>query len=228
MNSNYLVNSEESTTFLDMAGSETGCRAFLGDATLFPTVGNSITKANIELRDSVAKIAALVKDPTRNEYQRHGAAREIASRVIETLEKSADTIGKEAAHLMEQGQRFADIHFAPKANSDGLYGEIRSWIKEQAKIPEGISNIRTQMMKNEELAAVVWHSPNFLLNIPSSVHDTLRYEGLNKHHPDVYSDISKGMVMSDMQSKYQKVIFNVKRFYYNPALADKAALRVEV
>ena len=211
-----------------MVGSETGCRAFLGDATLFPTVGNSITRANIDLRDSVAKIAALTTDPTRNEYQRHGAAKEIAGRVIETLEKSAGTIGKEATHLMEQGERFANIHFAPRANSDGLYGEIRAWIKEQAKIPEGISNVRKEMMNNEEVAAVVWHSPNFLLNIAGTVHDSLKYEGLDKHHPEVYSDISRGLVMAEMVKKYEKVIHNVKRFYYNPALADKAALRVEV
>lgn len=228
MDVNYLVQSDEASSFLNMAGSETGARAFLGDATQHPTVGNSVTQANIALHESIEKIRKLTTDPTRNEYQKHGAAKEIAVKVIETLEKSSAAIAKESTHLMQQAGVYADIHFSPKANTDGLYTEIRSWIKEQVKIEGGINNIRTQMMKNEDLAAVVWHSPNFLLNIPANIHDTLKYEGLNKFHPDVYADMSRGILMSDMQAKYAKVIHNVKRFYYNPALADKAALRVEV
>ncbi len=91
-----------------------------------------------------------------------------------------------------------------------------------------MANIRKQLERSEDVAAVIWHSPDFLLNIVPEVSETLKYEALQRHHPEVYADLANGLTLGELPKKYQSAIRDVRRFFYNPALADKIALRVEI
>lgn len=224
----YLVNTEDSQRFLGMASTETGSRALLGDAEAFPAAGAHMTKAQIELRNAVSKVAALANDPTRTPVQQHAAARELANRTIETLQSSANGIARQSEMMIENAQARANSSFAPRPGHDALNSEIRRWIAEQAKTPEGLMNIRKQMERSEDVAAVIWHSPDFLLNINSDVCETLKYEALQQHYPDIYSDFVAGHMLRDMPKKYQSVIRNVGRFFFNAALAEQVSRRVEI
>jgi len=224
----YLINSEDSQRFLGMASTETGSSALLGDAEAFPVAGPYMTKAQIELRNAVGKIAALANDPTRTDVQRHAAARELANRTIETLQSSANSIAQQSKMLVANAQERANSNFAPRPGHDALNSEIRRWIAEQAKTPEGLINIRKQMERSEDVAAVIWHSPDFLLNINSDVCETLKYEALQRHYPEIYADLATGHLLNDMPKKYQSVIRNVGRFFFNPSLAEQVSRRVEI
>lgn len=225
---NYLVNTDDSQRFLSMASTEAGSRALLGDAEAFPTAAPYMTKAQIEIRAAITKIAALAKDPTRTDVQRHAAARELANRTVETLESAANNIAQQAERMTQGAQAQADSNFAPNIARGQLDSEIRNWIREQAKSPEGMANIKKQAMSNSDVAAVVWHSPDFLLNITPSVSGELRFEVLAKHYPNTYADLSNGVMLGELPKKYANAVRDVRRFFYNPALAEKIALRVEV
>jgi len=61
----FLVNTEGASSFMELATTETGGKAFLGDAEQYDSqVGPDITAAHITLRDAANKVAALVEDPT--------------------------------------------------------------------------------------------------------------------------------------------------------------------
>ena len=58
----FLVNTEGASSFMELATTETGGKAFLGDAEQFDSqVGPDITAAHITLRDAANKVAALVE-----------------------------------------------------------------------------------------------------------------------------------------------------------------------
>ena len=84
-----LVQTEAASSFLSLAATETGRKAFLGDPEKFDSsIGPDLTNAHIALRDGVATVAALLNDATRNDVQRHEVAGVVAGSTVEALQKA--------------------------------------------------------------------------------------------------------------------------------------------
>lgn len=226
--SRFLVNTEGANSFMELAMTETGGKAFLGDAEQHDSqVGPDITAAHIALRQSASKVAALVEDPTRTEVQKHEAARQLADRAVTQLTKTKAAIEARAESLWATGVTQAELHFSPKADRGSLDSEIRTYLREQASKDDGMSKIR-EAMKDKNVAAVVYHSPSFLLNMNEANHTKLRFEVVERHVPDVYKMMTDSVALRELPAKYDKAISSVRKSFYNSALAEKAKLRVEV
>ena len=122
-----LVQTEAASSFLSLAGTETGRKAFLGDPEKFDSeVGPDILNAQIALRDGVETIARLLKDETRNEVQRHEVAGVVAGRTVEALQKAKAAIESRAKVLFSDGAAQAERECTPRTSHASLEPKNRS------------------------------------------------------------------------------------------------------
>ncbi|HAI93471.1 MAG TPA: hypothetical protein DCM36_01690 [Xanthomonadaceae bacterium] len=225
----YLVKDPAATSFLDTAQIDTGLSAMLGDPkALDASVAPDVQSAHITLREAAKKIAALVGDPTRTEVQKHHAAKQLADKVTNHLEKSKAAIEQQAEKLKASSLAQADLHLGPRSESGVLHSEIRSWVREQAKTPEGLLQVKQAMADNDDVAAVLWHSPSFLVGLAPSVHEGLRLEALQSRKPDLYANLSNSVGLAKLAGKYEAAIRKVAPSFYTPSLAEQASKRVEI
>jgi hypothetical protein len=229
--SKYLVQGPQSTDFLDLAQTESGARAFLGDSRTDATIGPDILGAQIALRDATKKVAALVNDPTRTEVNKHIAAKKLADSAVEKLTKTKAVIENRAKHLEKTSLAAADEAFGPKPERAALHAEMRGWVREtlQRKGGEGIGIIRDAMKGSRDLADIMYHSPPFLLGgLPEDVHDELRAEVMAAHKPELHASLSTSLALTKLAGQYDTTIRKVRTSFYNPTMADQAKKRVEI
>lgn len=225
----YLVNGPHAVDFLETALTETGTRAMLGDPKIEAMVGVDIVNAHIALREGTKKVVGLVNDPTRTDVSKHAVAKKLADSVIEKLARTRSVIENRANHLESEGFRMADIELGPKPERAALDSEIRGWIRETlSKGGDGIGVVRETMKQNESVAAILWHSPRFLLGLPEDVYGTLRYDALETHRPSIYASLTTSYDLKELLGKYDKTIRKVQSSFYNQEMANAAAKRVEV
>ena len=226
--STYLVESPQAESFMELASTNTGSAAFLGDPEQFESgVGPDIANAGIALRDNVAKVAALKNDLTRTEVQKHEAAAVLAECTVQALEKAKAAIESRANELWNSAIAQSEIVFAPKSDRGTLDSEIRQYLREQAGKPDGMMKIR-EAMKDKNVAGVVMHSPSFLLDMNPLNHQTLKFEIMEQHLPDAYKKQTDSVALRNLPAKYDKAINSVRTSFYNPALAAKASTRVQL
>ncbi|GAO01826.1 hypothetical protein [Anaeromyxobacter sp. PSR-1] len=225
----YLVGSPDAEHFIDLAVLESGTKAMLGDPTkIGSAVGPEIVHAHMALREGARKVAALVADPTRTDVAKHEAAKKVAGEVTDKLRKAKSAIEARANQLRADALRAAECEFGPKPDRAGLHTEVRTWLREQARQPDGLETIRKAMAENDDLASVVYHSPTFLTGLPKSTHETLRLDALEARRPAIYGMISAAHDLDELAPKYDKAISKVTLFFYNPEMANQANKRVEV
>lgn len=224
-----LVQTPQAAEFMQMASIEAGRRALLGDTEKFDSsVGPDITMAQIMLRDGVDTIGRIIQDPTRNEIQKHEAAGIVAGRTVEALEKAKAKIENRAELLYSDGVAQAEREFTPRTSHAALESEIRSYIREQAKQTDGPSKIRAAMLESKDVAAVIYHSPGFLVGINPETHSKLRFEATERWVPDAYKRMTDSIALRELAPKFEKAIGSVRNSFYNSALAAKAKLRVQL
>lgn len=225
----YLVGSPEAEQFIDLAMIDSGLKAMLGDQEkVDKAVGPEIVNAHIALREGAKKVVGLAQDPTRTDVARHHAAKKVATATVERLTKTKAAIEQRANQLRDEGAREADEALGPKSELAGLHSEIRTWLREQTKTPEGLGTIKKAMAESDDLAAVLWHSPSFLLGVSKSTHEKLRIDALEARRPITYAKIAASIDLMELAGSYDKAIGKVERAFYNPHTAEQATKRVEV
>lgn len=225
----YLVNSPDAINFLDSAQLDSGLSAMLGDPKAIDAhVAPDVQSAHIVLKEAAKKIAALVDDPTRTPTAKHDAAKQLAQKVTTHLEKSKAALEAHAEKLKASALAQADLHLGPRSESGVLHSEIRSWVREQAKTPEGLLQVKKAMGDNDDVAAVLWHSPSFLVGLAPSVHEGLRLEALQSRKPELYANLSNSVGLAKLAGKYEAAIRKVAPSFYTPSLAEQASKRVEI
>ncbi|MWV11153.1 hypothetical protein F3I62_03500 [Pseudomonas sp. R-28-1W-6] len=225
----YLVSSPEAIQFLDLAHLDSGLSAMLGDPSAIDAhVGPDVQSSRMVLKDAAKKVAALVKDPTRTDVQKHAAAKQLADKVMNHLERSKAALETQSEKLKSVALSQADFHLGPRSERHGLQSEIRGWVREQAKSTKGMEAIRQAMQDNDDVAAVLWHSPSFLVGLVPSVHESLRIDALQSRRPDLYADLSNSVGLAKLADKYAKAIRKVSVSFYNPEMAAQASKRVEI
>ena len=224
-----LVHTEAASSFLQLAGTDAGRAAFLGDESQLDSgVGSNIVKAKIALRDSAQKVSALVIDPTRTEVAKHEAAQQLAARTIATLTETKAAIESRAETLYDDGVAQAEREFAPRASHSSLESEIRGWIREQASKADGMPKIRAAMLESKDVATVIFHSPGFLVGISNETHIKMRFDATERWLPDAYKRMTDSIALRELAPKYDKAINSVRSSFYNGAIAAQASKRVEI
>jgi hypothetical protein len=224
-----LVNSPDAVNFLEMARIDSGLNAMLGDPEVFDVgVKPDLVASHIALRDGAKKVSALVGDPTRSEPQKHEAAKKVADSVVDRLTKAKAAIVEQSKRLNSDGLSAADSALGPRSDRGHLHSEIRTWVREQARSSEGLNVIREAMEGSDDLAAVLWHSPRFLLGLPENTADILRFEALESRRPELYAKLSASANLEKLAGRYDAAILKVRTSFYNPEQAKAASKRVEV
>jgi hypothetical protein len=226
---NYLVNDPAAVDFLDLANVPSGLNAHLGDPdNTDPMLGADIKGAQIELQYAVKKLQGLTVDPTRTEVDRHIAAKKLATKVIDRLAATKTAIEARAKELESSSLREADSVLGPRADKAGLHSEIRDYLIEVNRKSDGLEKTRAALAESPEVAAVLWHSPRFLTGLPGESHDLMRIEALKSARPDLHTNLSNAIGLTNLAAKYKTAIGKVSRSFYNEQMASQAKRRVEV
>ena len=225
----YLVNSPESASFMELMNTETGRKVLLGDKGKFhKSALNAIGYAHNALADAIPKVVALASDPTRTTVDQHHAARQIAGKVATVLVQSQKSLEAASRDLAEEGNRIVADTFELDANRQTIHSEIRGWIREQAKHPDGIIKIREAAKTNSEVVTVLFGSPYFLLDLSEDTRGNIVLDGFKRFAPTGWTKIEQSRELAELAVKYPEAINKVHLYFYNPTIADQASRRVEV
>lgn len=225
-----LVQTPQAAEFMQMASIEAGGRALLGDTEKFDSsVGPDITMAQIMLRDGVDTIGRIIQDPTRNnEVLKHEAAGIVAGRTIEALEKAKAKIESRANYLLMAGQEDAQATFRLDPARRFVHEHILAHMTNLASKPDGTAKLRQIIEEDGEAAAVFANTKPYLLNMNADNHRNLQFKVIERHAPDAWAKMQAGVALTDLAPRFDKAISGVRNSFYNPALAAKAKLRVQL
>lgn len=226
-----LVHSPEALAFMGRAGIKTGRKVMLGDPQRYDGRAlNPINEAHAALEQGLKKIAELAKDETRrhNPVLQHEAAKQVADRVVATLERSQASLAHLAATISSEYDAAIAEGFALRSSRDTIHAETRAFIKETAKRENGLTEIRSIIGKDREAAAVIFHSPAWLMGLADDAHYGLMGEALKHHLPRAGMMLAQSQDLAELAAKYRVAISGVRRSFYTTAIADKSRTRVEV
>lgn len=229
--SQYLVNTPHAVSFMELALTDTGTKAFIADETKFDSsVGPLIASTRIALRQGAEKCAALAGDPTRTEVAKHHAAQQVGQAVCATLEKAAETVARRADELIRVGTEEANRGFAIDASRAALDAEIRAYVKDQLKRPDGLGivKVRELLQSNFNVANAIYNAESFLLGLEPTLHTDWRVKAIESHFPAAYEKVNSGADLQTLPPKFNKAIGSVRSTFFNAALAAQASRRVQV
>lgn len=226
----FLVNNDHASSFLTLASTEAGRRAFLGDHEKIGDTQASVAVLNsqIALRDALSTIEALTRDETRSLPQRHEAAARLAERVITQLTEAKETFGSRADALWERGTDEATAFFAPNLSRSFLDAQVIGFVKEQATKPDGILKVGELVRTNKNVAAVVFNTDDFLLGINGDTHSKMKFDAVESHAPNSYVKMTASLALRELPPRYDKAINAVRTSFYSPNEAAKTATRVNI
>lgn len=217
--------------WLELAGTVTGSVALLGgdpDKYSDAEASAALLNAQIAVRDGIGTIERLAKDPTRTDPQRHEAGGKVSGKTLETLARSKATIESRITALHAAGAEEADRAFAPNLSRSHLDAQIMQFIREQAKLPEGVVKLHELVKTNRNVAAVVYQSEGFLLGLADQTHTTMRFDAIEAHVPTAYKKMVDSVAMHELPGKLADAMAKVKSSFHNAAIAAQTALRVDV
>jgi len=224
----YLVQSPQAEKFLTLATTDAGRRSQLGDAKKYPRVSQQITDAHETLRKGVERVTALPQDRTRTDVARHAAAKQIAENTAKQLAFTRNNLATKAEDMMKDGAALADAFFEMRSERSAIDAKMIEWVQGKAQTDGGIAQIRKAAMENPQLAAVVYQAPDFLLGINPTSQQKLRFDVIEKHAPEAFKAMMGGNDLSELVPRFDKAIASVHSTFYNPAMAEQAASRVDV
>lgn len=226
---NSLVQTEAASSFLSLAGTETGRKAFLGDTeALDQGAAPYITMAHIAMRDGVQTVGRLFSDATRTEVAKHEAAQIVAERTIEQLQKSKASIVEHAEHLLSSAQNEANEGFRLNPERRFVQEQILNHLRSLAIKPEGFAELRKILDEDSEAAAVFASTKGYLLGMSSESHKAIHFKLIEKHLPQVWAKMGAEAELFKLPASYDKAINSVRTSFYNPAMAAKASTRVSI
>lgn len=231
-----LVNTPESNEFVDNAKLETQRNTMLGNLNTFrkdfkndPEIYNRVSASHQRLERAAETITRLASDGSRNEVEKHVAAKKVADETIAQLEITRQSLlSLSESYMRGVDERLAEVFKLPEGRS-AIQSDIARWIRDEAKNGDGgFTNIREAVTSNSEFAKVLYHWPTQLLGLP---HDQ-RLEFVNKAikvwSPESLDAMERYHKLRDTAAKYPATIAKVKGSFYNVLKAAKIHQRVAV
>jgi len=226
-NSTHLVPSRADT--MQSLRLNTFLRTKLGDPVKLPSVKNDLEALFSKVTATTAKAQALAGDRTRNKAQQHMAAYDLAVQLSSDLRRSAEAFKSKSNELKDDGQAVADEILGPRDNYGYLQSEIRTWIRDQIKTPEGMQKVSNAYKVDLQVASTIYSSPSFLMDLSDQLHSTMRLKAVELFAPTGFKLLNEGVELGDKVQNYERVVGDVHNSYYSQELVEAAqASRVEV
>lgn len=224
----YLKNDPISVETLTGLMSQSVLNARLGSIDGVPGVGESVAQLKGLIVSTAQKVAALARDETRTEVSKHGIARDLATHLAKEVRTVAVQVSQKGEDMQLAGADLAAEAFAPRPGYGHLDAEIRSWMRDAVKTPEGMAEVSKMAKTDAAIAGIIYHSPHYLLGIAKPIHERLQAEAVLKHVPKAAAMVEQGSTLVELAKKYEGLVADVHRSFYEPALAEKTSTRVEV
>lgn len=228
MSGPHLVNDPMADAFRQKNGIPTGLKVSLGDPDKHEgAVRTAINNAHNAAREVLAKVAKLPGDETRTEVAKHHVASQIFAKGEAVILQSQATIQGTAEALEAEAVAEMKSGFETDMARAAIHTEIRSWIREQAKAKDGIAAIRKAMAGNFEVAAVICHSPSFLLGLADEPLGNMMEEALRRWKPDANAKLDKAVALKELAKKYTPFVRGLGSSSFNATVAAKWNNRVD-
>lgn len=137
-----------------------------------------------------------------------------------TIQATAEALEAEAVAEMKSG-------FETDERRASIHSEIRAYIRELAKQPDGLPKIRKAITSNFEVAAVICHSPSFLLGIADEPLGNMMEDALKRWKPEADAKLSKAIALKEVARKYSPFLRGLGSSSFNATVAAKWNNRVD-
>lgn len=224
----FLVKGDGPQQFLTGIGTDTGKKVSLGDPEKFKRMQPTILAMHAHVGEAYDKLSRLHFDRTRTETSKHVAAKTLATRLVDAVNRGRNDIVLESNKLAASGQQSADDTFAPVGNRQAIDTAILNWIKETAAQPDGMAKIKKEANASIDVAAVIYNAPHFLTGMAKQLHTNMRLEAVKRFDPSAHQSLNESVELAGLVPKYDKFVGKVHSSFYTPAIADTADTRVDV
>lgn len=225
-----LVNTPEAVEFINNAKLPTQRNVMLGDLNKFrgEHIYNSISESHYQLERAADTIGKLTQDVSRNEVEKHVAAKKVADQTIAQLETTQRALLAVAdANMRDVNENLAQTFKLAEGRS-AIHVRMADWIIEQSKVEGGYARIREAVTSNSEFAAVIENWPPQLLNLPDDQRTDFRLKAVERWSPETKVLLDRYLLLRETAAKYPGVIRRVSSSFYSKIKAAKIHKRVAV
>lgn len=231
-----LVNTPEANEFVDNAKLETQRNSMLGSLNRFrqdfkddPEIYNRLSASHQVLHRAAETITQLASDGSRNEVEKHAAAKKVADDTIVQLDNTRQSLlGLSESYMRGVDDRLTEVFKLPEGRS-AIHSDIARWIRDEAKNGDGgYTNIREAVTSNSEFAKVLYHWPTQLLGLPHDQRLDFMNRAIKVWSPESLVAMERSEILRDTAAKYPATIAKVKGSFYNVLKAAKIHQRVAV
>lgn len=226
-NNAYLVPSQVDT--LTNLSTTTWLRSKLGDPAKLPSVKSDLEGLFGKITDTTEKVRRLAADRSRTKTQAHMAAEQLATDLSSDVRRYAQLFDRKAIDLQDEGQKETDRVLGPRDQYGYLQSEIRGWIRDQVKTPEGMQRVSDAYKSNLQTASAIYSSPHFLIDVSETLHTTMRLKAVELFAPKGFKLLNEGIDLAGKVKNYETVVSRIHQSYYSGELVAAAkASHVEV
>lgn len=192
----------------------------------YPTVKNDVEALVSRIQAQTERANRVAGDRTRNQYQKHLFARDLANDISAEIMRTKDVLSRKSKELIAEGEDLVEGTLGPRDNYAALYSEIRSWVRENKTTPEGLQRISDAYKENLSIAQAIYHSPHQLLNMEKGLHQTMRMKAAELFEPKGFAMLNEGVDIGGVLKHYDRTNYDVHRSYYHPEMVAEAEASV--
>lgn len=96
------------------------------------------------------------------------------------------------------------------------------------KPPDGIGAVSGMMKEDAAFAAIVCHSPHYLVGVAKEVHSKWYMDAIERYVPDAYAMLEESNELPEVVSRAEDSIREINTAFFNAELAKQADTRVEI
>jgi hypothetical protein len=227
--SRYLVDSPNAVRTIDLLQTEVGLRVRFGDPEKFgEETGRRLQSLHNTVKDVTARVVALADDKTRTEVAKHHAAKQLAEKATKAIGETLKDFSVRSKLLQRDATKRAESAFAPRDGYAHIESEVRVWVREQMKSPDGMATVSGMMKEDAAFAAIVCHSPHYLVGMAKDVHSKWRLDAIERFVPDAFEMLEQSTELAEVVSRAESTVRDINTSFFNPELAKQAETRVEI
>jgi hypothetical protein len=215
----FLVSNPNAIRWLEMMATPTGRKAAFGYADILPdNLASKVQVLDIEMDDAITRLQRLAKDRSgRSDPEKHFLAMGMANKLLATIQNTKAAVEQEANRMVTDAFVAADTHFAPSLSYGALHSEVRAWVREQLKLPDGKGlEVVRDSLGDPQIAAALYHAPTPLTGFAKEVHINMKNRAMEVHLPQQWKQVQVGVKLMDLPPSYDRAAKEVRGAFYEP------------
>lgn len=188
----------------------------------YPSIQKDVEGQIARIKEMTDKASRVAGDKTKNQYQKHLFARDLANVIGADIRRTQERVAKIADELTAEGGQMVESTLGPKDEYGYLYSEVRQWVRDNKGTPEGLARINEGYRDSLPIAAAIYHSPAQLLNMSKDVHTIMAGKAAELWAPKGWDMLNEGLNVGKAVKGYDAVIGDIYSSYYNEEVVAEA------